>query len=138
MVNNYFCDITQPVVLDTGSADNVAARLDDRELLPSPLPIPGWRATWSTEKDVKKACRFTTAGLLAVSADKHGVSEGEEAVFLLHRLLVGGQDVLPARQGGHQHDEGGLGQVEVGDKAVQHLELVAWVDEDIGPPGALL
>ena len=46
MVNNYFCDITQPVVLDTGSADNVAARLDDRELLPSPLPIPGWRATW--------------------------------------------------------------------------------------------
>ena len=26
--------------------------------------------------------------------------------------------MLPARQGGYQHDKGGLGQMEVGDKAV--------------------
>lgn len=43
--------------------------------------------------------------------------------------------MFPARQGGDQHDEGGFGQVEVGDEGVQALEPVAGVDEDIGPPG---
>ena len=41
--------------------------------------------------------------------------------------------MLPARQGGDQHDEGALRQVKVGDKAVHDLEAVAGVDEDVGP-----
>ena len=45
--------------------------------------------------------------------------------------------MLPPRQGGHQHDEGGLGQVEIGDEGVQHLESVPRIDKDISPPGAL-
>ena len=45
--------------------------------------------------------------------------------------------MLPSRQGGHQHDEGGLRQVEIGDEGVQHLESVPRIDKDISPPGAL-
>ena len=65
---------------------------------------------------------------------EHRVPKGEKAVFFPHRLLVGRQHVLPPRQGGHQHDEGGLGQVEIGDEGVQHLKAVTGVDEDVGPP----
>ena len=45
--------------------------------------------------------------------------------------------MLPACQSGYQHDEGGLRQMEVGDKGIQHLEAVARIDEDVGPAGTL-
>lgn len=41
-------------------------------------------------------------------------------------------DVLVTRKGAHEHHEGGLGQVEVGDEYVYQLELEAWRDEDFG------
>jgi len=68
--------------------------------------------------------------------DKHGVAEGEETVLLLYRLLICRQDMLTARQGGHQHDQGGFRQVEIGDQGVRGLEVVAGIDEDIRPSGA--
>ena len=56
---------------------------------------------------------------LAFSRDEHGVPEAEEPVALPHRLLIGGQHMFPSCQSGDQHDEGGFGQVEVGDEGVQ-------------------
>ena len=40
--------------------------------------------------------------------------------------------MLPSGKGGHQHDEGAFGQMEVGDKAVDAVELDARVQENGG------
>jgi hypothetical protein len=42
---------------------------------------------------------------------------------------------LVACKGRHQHEEGGAGEVEVGDEAVHRLEAVGRVDEEMGLPG---
>ena len=41
--------------------------------------------------------------------------------------------VVVARKGAHEHYKSALGQVEVGDKAVDALKLISGVDEDIRP-----
>ena len=41
-------------------------------------------------------------------------------------------------QGGHQHKQGGLRQVEIGDQSVNDLELVARIDEDVCPAAGWL
>ena len=68
--------------------------------------------------------------------NEHSIAKGEKPVSLLYRLLVGGQHMLPPRQGRDKHQQSGLRQVEIGDQAVQYLELVAGVDENIRPPAA--
>ena len=40
--------------------------------------------------------------------------------------------MLIAGKGADQHDQGALRQVEVGNQAIQHLELVARIDKDVG------
>ena len=72
---------------------------------------------------------------LSVKEMNMKITEAEEPVARFDRLLIGGQHMFPSCQSGSQHDEGGFGQVEVGDEGVQALEPVAGVDEDIGPPG---
>ena len=42
--------------------------------------------------------------------NEHRVAKGEEAVPLPHGLLVHGQGLFPAHEGGHQHQQRGLGQ----------------------------
>ena len=44
--------------------------------------------------------------------------------------------MFSACQCGYQHDERGLRQVEVCDQAVQNLELVAWINENVRPAAA--
>ena len=51
-------------------------------------------------------------------------------LFFLFRLV---HDVFLPGQGGHQHKQGGLRQVEIGDQSVNDLELVARIDEDVCP-----
>ena len=65
--------------------------------------------------------------------DEHGVAEGEEAVLLFDGGLVGAEDEVSAGEGADEHDEGGLGQVEVRDDGIDDLEVIAGVDEDAGP-----
>ena len=68
-------------------------------------------------------------------SNEHRVAEAEEAVALLHGDPVGVQHLLASGEGGNQHDQRGLRQVEVGDQGVHGLEAVAGVDEDVGPAG---
>jgi hypothetical protein len=49
---------------------------------------------------------------------------------------VGRTDGLDPGEGGDQHQQRRLGQVEVGDEGVHDVEAVAWGDEDVGFVGA--
>ncbi len=74
--------------------------------------------------------RRVAAGLEKVtvvsgSEDHHRVTVGVEAVPLGHRVRVRGLDQLAAGEGAHQHQQGGAGQVEVGEQAIHHAEVVA-------------
>ena len=65
--------------------------------------------------------------------NEHGVAEGKEPIPLCHGFLIGVHDVFLPGQGGHQHKQGGLRQVEIGDQSVNDLELVARIDEGVCP-----
>ena len=51
--------------------------------------------------------------------------------------MIGVQCVLTARQGGYQHDQGGLGEVKICDQRVQHFEAIPRIDKNIRPSRAL-
>ncbi len=42
--------------------------------------------------------------------------------MLLFGNLVSMTDIIPTGKGAHQHDEGGFGQVEIGDHGVHHAK----------------
>ena len=63
--------------------------------------------------------------------NQHAIPVGKEAVFFFHRPGVGLEDELAAGKGGNEHDQGGLGQVEIGQQAVHQLELEGRGDEDV-------
>ncbi|NDC40943.1 MAG: hypothetical protein EBZ77_05245 [Chitinophagia bacterium] len=62
-------------------------------------------------------------------SDEHGVSVTEEAVALFHRLRVRVQGVLPAQKSAHQHQQGGTGEMKIGDQRVHQLEGKPRLDE---------
>jgi hypothetical protein len=70
---------------------------------------------------------------------EHAVAVGEEAVAFADGVAVGGEDGFAAGffvgEGADQHEEGGLGQVEVGEQAADDAEVVAGGDEDAGLAG---
>jgi hypothetical protein len=70
-----------------------------------------------------------------VSQNEHAVAVGEEAVFLLDGVAVGGEGEVCAGEGGDEEQERGLGEMEVGEDAVDALESEAGVDEEIGFAG---
>ena len=65
--------------------------------------------------------------------DNHGVSKGEETIFLLHCSLIGMHDVLLACQCRHQHYKCGFRQVEVCDQGIDHFEMIARIDKYLCP-----
>ena len=67
-----------------------------------------------------------------VSRDKHGITVAEEAVTLLNGCRISGHGFGIAGECRHQHQQGRLGQVEIGNQRVHHVEGLAWVDEDVG------
>jgi hypothetical protein len=85
------------------------------------------------------------------SEEQHAVAIGVEAVAVADGVVVGGQDgpqaavgggvsspfpvVHTVREGGDQHEEGGFGEVEVGEQAVDDAEPVAGREEDGGRAG---
>ena len=62
--------------------------------------------------------------------DEHRISEGEEAVFVLHRGVVGVHDDLLARKSGDEHDERAFGEVEIGDERIDCFEFITGINED--------
>ena len=61
---------------------------------------------------------------------KHAVAIAEKAVFLLDGVAIGGEDWFVSREGRDEHEQAGLGQVEVGEQGVDEAELEAGGDED--------
>ena len=78
---------------------------------------------------VASSSKFSPVMVVVRGFDEHGVAVAEEAVALGHRVGVGAADRLDAGQRRHQHQQGRLGQVEVGDQGVDHAVLVARRDE---------
>ena len=60
--------------------------------------------------------------------NQHGIAKRIEAVAFLDGGFVRRQDFLPPGKGADQHDERGLGQVEVGDHGIHDFELVTGED----------
>lgn len=73
-----------------------------------------------------------------VSDYQHSIAKGEETVLLCHSYLIGVHGLFVAVQGGHQHDQGALRQMEVGDQTVDAVELHPRVQEDGGVAAASL
>lgn len=46
-------------------------------------------------------------------------------------VVVGGFEMIPAGEGGSEHEDGGFGGVEISNKGIDELKFVAWVDKDI-------
>jgi len=67
---------------------------------------------------------------------EHAVAVTEKSIPLLHRVGIRGQHLLstqfPSSKGAHQHQQGGLGEVKVGEEATDNLKFMAWSDEDAG------
>ena len=64
---------------------------------------------------------------------KHGIAEGEKAVFFSHSLFISCHNMLLSSQCRYQHHQCGLRQMEIGDQSVDHLEAVTRIDKDLGP-----
>ena len=62
----------------------------------------------------------------------HTIPKAEESVFFFYGNLIGVHHVVVARECRYQHDKRAFGEVEVCDEPVEHLELIAGVDEDVG------
>ena len=61
----------------------------------------------------------------------HTIPEGEKAITFLNGGAVGVHNVVIARKRRDQHDQRAFGEMEIGHKSVEHLELIAGVDEDV-------
>ena len=72
--------------------------------------------------------------------EQHAVAVGVETVALLDGVGVGAKDGLAAEvgicagcgEGGGEHEEGGFGEVEVGEQARDDTEAVAGGEKDGG------
>src|SRR4051812_30454816 len=51
--------------------------------------------------------------------------------MLFDGVLVGAEDVLLSGEGANQHEQSGLGQVEVGEHGVHDAEGVAGIDKNV-------
>ena len=70
--------------------------------------------------------------------DEHAVAVGVEAVAFADGFVVGGKDEFAAGEGTDEHEEGGAGEVEIGDERPGLLEFLGRMDEDAGAAGARL
>ena len=69
---------------------------------------------------------------------KHTIAVAEEAIFSLDGMAISGQDRLASGEGRDQHEQAGLGQMEVGEQGVYKTKLKAGGDEDLCFAGVLL
>ena len=100
-----------------------------RSLLPHTCSIIAYNFTFVKYfLHINKRAEYSALKLF----DEHSVTEGEEAILLVNRCLIRIHNVLLTAKGADKHDQGALGQVEVGDKCVNRLEFIAGIDENCG------
>ena len=74
--------------------------------------------------------RGTSGPSAILPRQQHGVAVAVEAQPRLDGLPVGGQDTGGAGEGGDQHQQRALRQMEVGEQAIDHPEVEAGADEE--------
>src|SRR6266852_1399270 len=71
-------------------------------------------------------------GAQGSSLQEHAVAVGVETITLFDGVVVGAQDSSFAGEGAHQHEQRGLRQMEVGKHPFYYLEVIAWINENVG------
>ena len=69
---------------------------------------------------------------------EHCIPKGEESILLLHRFTVGVQHIFSACKSGNEHNKRTFREMEIGDQALDTLELITGIDENIRPAGTFL
>ena len=64
-------------------------------------------------------------------SDKHAVPVREKSVLLLDRMGVRLQHAFPPGKGRNEHQQGGFGQMEVGEQRADRAKLEAWIDKNV-------
>ena len=104
-----------------------------------------WNCSFSTKPPRQQKARkpfdfraFLLLRLFVVFhvSDKHSVAKRKESITLLNGHFICGHRLFVAIEGRHQHDEGAFGQMEVGDEAVDAVELDTRIEEDVGVAAA--
>src|SRR5262249_50091164 len=88
-----------------------------------------------------KTLRFTRLNILNPLNEQtllyeHAIPVGEEAVMLVHGVLVGPQNILAAGKRGDQHQQCRLRQMEVGQQGPDYPKLRAGIDKNVCFAGA--
>ena len=84
--------------------------------------------------DSRRYTRFNgiqsnTRSSLLFLDNQHCVAVGIKAVSLLDGVIVSGEDVIEARKGGDQRQEGGFWQMEVCYRSICNFEFIAGLYE---------
>src|SRR5690606_29996120 len=102
-------------------------------------PVTWCRSWCARSRAIRASARYEPGGASVLQApQQHRVAVGEEAVALLHRMAVGGEDPLLPGEGRDQHQQRAFRQVEVGHQRVHAADPVAGEDEDPGLAGERL
>ena len=70
--------------------------------------------------------------------NEHRITEGEETVVVIDRMLIGIKNVVSGGESRDKHHQSRLRKVEVRNQSIDRLELETWVDEKLCVTGALL
>ena len=65
------------------------------------------------------------------SSDEHAVAIGEEPISGLDRMTVGGERVFSSGKRAHQHQQGRLRQVKIGEQRLDYVQGGARGEEDV-------
>src|SRR5690554_615918 len=76
-----------------------------------------------------------TATKLLPSQKQHAVPKTKKAVALGNGMVIGTENSFPVCEGADQHEQGGFGQMEIGNQGIYHLKPISGVDKDISPTG---
>jgi hypothetical protein len=68
-------------------------------------------------------------GIIVLPVNEHAIAKGKETVLLFDGFLVAMQRPFPPHEGGDEHHEGALGQMEIGDEGVHRFIGEARLDE---------
>src|ERR1700722_5120496 len=65
------------------------------------------------------------------SSHEHAVAVGEETIPGFDRMTISGESVFSARKRAHQHQQGRLRQVKVGEQRLDHFYVRAGREKDV-------
>jgi hypothetical protein len=79
-----------------------------------------------------KTIFVTEIRVLPLLSDEHAVAVAVESVLMADGLLVGFFDQIEARECRYQHEKCGTWKMEIGQKLIDDLEFISWMNEEVG------